>query len=906
MYVQNIIKGVDKTDSNACATARAIADRLLPYPFGAIVAGTLQLGSPMRSTTTKQLSNRAVPSLFLGIEPDGRSVLLLSNGNIAKTIDVRVMATDPADGISQLTTEELRQLGDTIANAAIDNFDKSDDTFLSVQIPTLDHGIFAHVNDRVDIFWSAENKSFPGRITDYCANVNIDAKDGEPYDGPPVAAYHVAYDDTASLWHKIDDASNMVRVLDCHNVATATETVAITKYHDDAWPKVSALNYDPITEFYTGLFSGYGSSDCTTVNSGVAFAADDPTVLAARPFKPHHSVEQFIDIDTGQISTALLNGDIDLPPMPALPNYKRSTTADAPNTTRQALESEDAIYWLHGMIKEHVGHIRTPTFKYVDLVESTEARDGLQARWVFTHKWNGNNIDVFRSRLVLAGYDRTKGVHYVDTYLSAPPIDTMRFMECIAVLKQWLVYETDLTRAYAHSTAAIQPNGHPVSARMPNISRTYTSKRENGIQAIRSMYGFPAAGYEFGLWFTEQLLSEGCPFRFRQNRAQPCLYSAEWPPGHGFAGEYYIVYVHSDNVLHYTSSATAHREFMGWYRDTCTITGGESPLNEQPPTTRLGMTVTYTANSVNFAMPAYVEKLLAAHNMADCNPCDTPLPPGFHLVDADKPVTLADQSEVTATINKTFGFKCRDYHDTVRQMASTVQGINWFATMVCAGLRCPISLIATASHAPSVKSVRAAKQILRWCKRKQFDGLTYTRNRVYGKHEFPRQEYSSDASFNDHADSGKSQGGVIGRLDGNAAHYFTSRRSGHVCTSTTHAEIYFGSEAARQLNYEQQMWIDLRFRIPLPARMEMDNRPALIDAGSIVRRFSQRQKHYFLCERYLHQQVEAKLIFLQHKNGALLDADLMTKSLPKPAMLRHIHTIENGYHVPGGAAIAEG
>jgi hypothetical protein len=84
-------------------------------------------------------------------------------------------------------------------------------------------------------------------------------------------------------------------------------------------------------------------------------------------------------------------------------------------------------------------------------------------------------------------------------------------------------------------------------------------------------------------------------------------------------------------------------------------------------------------------------------------------------------------------------------------------------------------------------------------------------------------------------------------LDGTAAHYFTSTKSGHVCTNTTHAEIYFGSEAARQINYEQQMCIDLRFNIVLPARLEMDNSPAIIDAGSIVRRFSQRQKHYFIC-----------------------------------------------------------
>ena len=96
------------------------------------------------------------------------------------------------------------------------------------------------------------------------------------------------------------------------------------------------------------------------------------------------------------------------------------------------------------MLVVYVGHIRTPTFKYVDLEASAEARDGLTAKWVLNYKWGGDTLVKFRSRLVLAGFDRVKGVHYVDTYLSAPPVDTMRFLECISVLKNWVVFELSL------------------------------------------------------------------------------------------------------------------------------------------------------------------------------------------------------------------------------------------------------------------------------------------------------------------------------------------------------------------------------------------------------------------------------------------------------------------------------
>jgi hypothetical protein len=323
-------------------------------------------------------------------------------------------------------------------------------------------------------------------------------------------------------------------------------------------------------------------------------------------FVPHASIAAFID-DRGQVRSSLLNGDDDLPPMPPLPDLRRSTTSPPPGSLRQALQGPHALFWLQGMLVEHVGHVRTPTFKYVDLEASADARDGLTAKWVFDYKWNGDKLAKFRSRLVLAGFDRVKGVHYIDTYLSAPPVDTMRFLECVSVLKRWHVFESDLTRAYNHATAALQPNGHHVTARMPNTTRTFNvDGRENAIEAIRSMYGFPAAGYEYGLFITSKFLSDDCPLKMMQNRAQPCLYSAVWEPGHRFAAEYYIIYVHSDNVLHYASADAVHHVFMDWYETVVTVTGGRTPLNQLPPTTRLGMLCTYTPTSTSFKMEPYV------------------------------------------------------------------------------------------------------------------------------------------------------------------------------------------------------------------------------------------------------------------------------------------------------------
>jgi hypothetical protein len=55
--------------------------------------------------------------------------------------------------------------------------------------------------------------------------------------------------------------------------------------------------------------------------------------------------------------------------------------------------------------------------------------------------------------------------------------------------------------------------------------------------------------------------------------------------------------------------------------------------------------------------------------------------------------------------------------------------------------------------------------------------------------------------------------------------------------------------------------------------------------------------------RYLRQAVESGLLYIEHRRGALLDVDAMTKALPVATLRQHVHTLEHGIHVP---AIVEG
>jgi hypothetical protein len=336
---------------------------------------------------------------------------------------------------------------------------------------------------------------------------------------------------------------------------------------------------------------------------------------------------------------------------------------------------------------------------------------------------------------------------------------------------------------------------------------------------------------------------------------------------------------------------------MDWYESRFDITGDNRRIPFGPstkPEYTLGITITHGETNLTYRMPDYLQKVLSDFNMTDCKPSKTPLPPGFQIFKADQPQTDEERAETTAFMTKAFGNFTSGYKQTTKFYSSLLQSLNWFARMVCPTLVTAVSILASATHQPSIKAIKAIKQALRYSKSKMNDGLTYTRRRVYAKHEFPRQIYSSDSSFHDHIESGKSHGGVVGRLDDLAVTYFRAGRSTHVTTCSAHAESYQAAEAAKQIMYERQLGFELGFDMPV-ALLYMDNAAVIAASTAELRQFSQRMKHYLLSERYLTQCVESGVIEVLYKNTSDIDADAMTKALPSATLQRHAHTLEYGY-----------
>jgi hypothetical protein len=85
--------------------------------------------------------------------------------------------------------------------------------------------------------------------------------------------------------------------------------------------------------------------------------------------------------------------------------------------------------------------------------------------------------------------------------------------------------------------------------------------REQASRFKKSHYGFPSAGNKFGQAFAKALTTEA-PFKFMQPMSQPYVFRADLTNDPDFSEDYYLIYQHSDNVIHFASNTEMHGRFM--------------------------------------------------------------------------------------------------------------------------------------------------------------------------------------------------------------------------------------------------------------------------------------------------------------------------------------------------------
>ena len=73
-------------------------------------------------------------------------------------------------------------------------------------------------------------------------------------------------------------------------------------------------------------------------------------------------------------------------------------------------------------------------------------------RWVFTKKYDrNNNLEKYKARLVVKGYNQIEGVDYELTFSPTLPVESLRLTIALASLFNWDIQQLDVKGAYLNA-----------------------------------------------------------------------------------------------------------------------------------------------------------------------------------------------------------------------------------------------------------------------------------------------------------------------------------------------------------------------------------------------------------------------------------------------------------------------
>jgi len=115
---------------------------------------------------------------------------------------------------------------------------------------------------------------------------------------------------------------------------------------------------------------------------------------------------------------------------------------------RQAFERVAKNNWREAMREEYNSLLENGTWELCDLPEGKKA---LRNKWLFkTKKDNNGNIERYKARLVVKGYEQKGGIDYEETYSPVVRYSSIRTLLALATKYDYDVDHLDVVTAFLH------------------------------------------------------------------------------------------------------------------------------------------------------------------------------------------------------------------------------------------------------------------------------------------------------------------------------------------------------------------------------------------------------------------------------------------------------------------------
>lgn len=527
-----------------------------------------------------------------------------------------------------------------------------------------------------------------------------------------------------------------------------------------------------------------------------------------------------------------------------------------PRGYRQAMESPESQYWKEAVDRELKGLIENKTWDVVPMSSVPPGANIMRCHMVFTVKrLSDGSIEKFKCRLVADGNTQRYGVDFNRIFSTVAKLSTLRLLLAIAAARGYRLTSIDVRQAYLHAELR-----EDLYMQMPPGLPTVDSDGNKLVAKLRkSLYGLRQAGREWADLLSSFLTSWG----FRRSAIDICLYL------YTSGGHLLYIVVWVDDCVIVDNHAPLREAFV---KDL----GSRFPVEDKGDLEwilQVRVTRDWDERTLSLSQELYVADLLRRYShfindesrRFDC-PCDAT-------------VTLSPEQCPTPGSLEHEEMAC--YREAYM---SLVGAYLWLANMTRFELGYVAAQLARFVSNPSRVHFKAAIRVLVYLRTTKARALVLTPLRDSP----PNLRVFVDSSWGTRF----SVSGAVFEFMGAIVHWF-SKTQRSVSMSSTEAEYFAASLAARDTLFLRDLLEDLNLVQNYPTPMRSDNKGVAELSFDPVA--FKKTKHILRAAEFLRDLVARRKVDISWLSGADNVADLLTK-LVTVGVFRHLFSLASRVH----------
>jgi hypothetical protein len=489
-----------------------------------------------------------------------------------------------------------------------------------------------------------------------------------------------------------------------------------------------------------------------------------------------------------------------------------------------ALKSPEHKHWLNAVKDELDSIEKNNVWKIVTKPKNVNI---ISTRWVFVKKTDEHgNLVKYKARLVARGFQQIYGVDYNETFAPVVRFTSIRVILSIAVQRKMFIHQMDVKTAFLNGKI-----DEDIYIEIPDgINENPISKC---CKLNRSLYGLKQSPLSWNIVLDEFLKSNN----LNRTDADFGVYIKD-------EKDYkLIVTTYVDDLLIISENINEITSFKEKLSKRFEMTDlGELKYI-------LGIEVEILPEMIKIHQRNYINELVTKFGLQDSKTVNTPMEVGLKLQK----------------------FQENDI-ETKQPYASLIGSLLYLSNCTRPDITYSVNRLSSFNAKPTELHWNCAKRILRYLKKTNDLGLTFTKSNNLNISGYSDADWASDL------DTRRSTTGYLVTINSNPVSW-NSKRQSTVATSTAESEYMAMYESIREVIWINKLVSNLMAEKYL-LNIFCDNQSSIHIAKNPV--MHQRTKHIDIKYHFIRECIYKMNIKLGYLESKLMTADILTKPLPFP------------------------